>query len=107
MSNQSVKNVSAEDAKKLIGEKKDLLILDVRTKAEYDAGHIPGAKLIPTNELAARVGELSAYKATPLLVYCLSGGRSPGAVSFLSQNGFAEIYHMNRGISSWGYELER
>ena len=57
MFNSNVKNVSSEEAYKLINDNKDLVILDVRTKEEYDGGHIPGAKLIPVQFLSIKLSE--------------------------------------------------
>lgn len=107
MLNPNVKNVSAKDANVIIKEKKDILILDVRTKEEYANGHIPNAKLMPVQELPSRIGELEQYKSKPVLVYCASGGRSPRAVSTLIKNNFSEIYHLSSGISSWPYSVKR
>ena len=107
MFNSRYKNVSAEEANKLISDNKDFIILDVRTKEEFDNGHIPGAKLVPVQVLHTKLNELSEYKDKPILVYCASGGRSPKAVETLSDNDFQNIYHLRRGISSWRYNLTR
>jgi len=107
MFNSRYKNVSAEEANKLISENKDFIILDVRTKEEYDNGHIPGAKLVPVQILPMKLNELSGYKDKPILVYCASGGRSPRAVETLADDDFQNIYHLSRGISSWRYNLTR
>lgn len=107
MINSKVKNVSAEEAYKLIKENKDVVILDVRTKEEFENGHIPGAKLIPVQVLGARINELEEYKEKPLLVYCASGGRSPRAVETLVENNFTEINHLSRGIMTWRYDISR
>jgi rhodanese-related sulfurtransferase len=107
MANSNVKNVTAEEANKLIIENKEVLILDVRTQGEYAGGHITGAKLIPSSELSSRVSELEKYANKPVLVYCASGGRSPGAVQTLLKNNFTNIYHLSRGISSWTYGVKR
>jgi len=107
MSNSNVKNLTAEEANKLINENKEVFILDVRTKGEYSSGHIPGAALIPSSEIASRVSEILKYVNKPVLVYCASGGRSPGAVQVLVKNNFTEIYHLSRGISSWNYNIKR
>ena len=107
MSNPNVKNVTANEANQLINENKEVLILDVRTKGEYAGGHISGAKLIPSSELSSRISELEKYANKPILVYCASGGRSPGAVQTLIKNNFTEIYHLSRGISSWTYGINR
>ncbi len=107
MFNSKFKNVSAEEAYKLISDDKEFIILDVRTKEEYDNGHIPGAKLVPVQVLPMKVAELDKYKDKPILVYCASGGRSPKAVTILVNNEFKNIYHLSHGISSWRYNLTR
>ena len=107
MFNSNVKNVSAEEAYKLINEDKEFVILDVRTKEEYDDGHIPGAKLFPVQVLTMKLDELDEYKDKPVLVYCASGGRSPRAVETLVNNDFKKIYHLSRGIGSWRHSLSR
>mgnify|MGYP001072074395 CR=1 FL=1 len=107
MENPNVKNVTADEANKLIKENKEILILDVRTKGEYDGGHIPGAKLIPAQQLASRISEIDKYVNKPILVYCASGGRSPRAVQTLVKNNFTNIYHLARGISTWTYGIKR
>ena len=107
MFNSSIKNVSAEEAYKLINDNKEVVILDVRTKEEYDNGHIPGAKLFPVQVLPMKLGELDEYKDKPVLVYCASGGRSPRAVDTLVNSDFTNLYHMNRGIASWRHDLSK
>ena len=105
MFNSKIKNVTAEEAHKLLSENKEFVILDVRTREEYEDGHIPGAKLVPVNVLPMKLAELDKYKDKPVLVYCASGGRSPGAVNILVNNDFTNVYHLNRGIYSWKYKL--
>lgn len=107
MFNSKVKNVNAEEAYNLINENSEVVILDVRTKEEYDNGHIPGAKLVPVQLLSMKLTELNEYKDKPVLVYCASGGRSPRAVDTLANNDFKDIYHLTRGISSWRYNVTR
>ena len=107
MFNSNVKNVSAEEAYKLINEDKEFVILDVRTKEEYDEGHIPGAKLFPVQVLPMKLAELDKYKDKPVLVYCASGGRSPRAVDALANSDFTNLYHLTRGISSWRHNVTK
>ncbi len=101
MNNPNVKNVNSTEAKELISSNKDMLILDVRTRDEYAQGHIPGAKLIPVNELPGKVASIEKYRDRPVLVYCASGGRSPSAVRTLLEEDFTKIYHLSRGFLSW------
>jgi len=98
--------ISAEKVYKIISEKKDYLILDVRTKEEFDGEHLESATLIPVDELEARLGELPKNK--PIIVYCMSGRRSTKASEILINNHFSPVYNMTGGIEQWkkeGYPL--
>ena len=77
------------------------LLLDVRTRAEYDRGHIAGSVLIPVQELQRRVSELDAYKNKDILLYCATGNRSTVASKILIDRGFTRIMNMRRGIVAW------
>ena len=68
------------------------LLLDVRTQGEFAAGAIPGAKNIPVQSLASRLGELEP--ARPVVVYCASGIRSASAASLLKRRGFSEVHDL-------------
>jgi rhodanese-related sulfurtransferase len=92
-------DVSVERARELIQENPSLVILDVRTDAEFREGHIEGAINIPVGELEGRLGELD--RGDEMLVYCRTGNRSSTAVGILEENDFTKIYHMNRGITAW------
>lgn len=92
--------LSAKEAAKLIAEKKPL-ILDVRTPNEYYGGHLKGAKLIPLQQLDARISELQKYRERPILVYCRSGNRSTVASQILIKEGFKKIYNLRPGIRGW------
>jgi len=105
--NKNVKNVSGDDAVKLIKDTKNLVIIDVRTKGEYQSGHINGSKLIPVNEIGSRIAELEKFRERPILVHCASGGRSPRAVNVLLKNKFGPIYHMNHGLSDFSGNLKK
>jgi len=78
-----------------------LLILDVRTKSEYDSGHIYSAVWIPVTELDARIGELAGHENHEIIVYCKSGGRSATASGILDAHGFTKVYNMMGGITAW------
>jgi rhodanese-related sulfurtransferase/rubrerythrin len=83
-------------------KKGEFLLLDVRQPEEYEAGHIPGAMLIPLGELEARQGELERYKK--IITYCRSGHRSMAAAITLCGLGFKDVHHLAGGILNWRYE---
>lgn len=105
--NKNVKNVSGDEATSLIKATKDLVIIDVRSKGEYQSGHINGSKLMPAGEMSSRISELEKFRGRPILVHCASGGRSPKAVNVLLKNKFGPIYHMNHGLSGFNGNLKK
>jgi metal-sulfur cluster biosynthetic enzyme/rhodanese-related sulfurtransferase len=78
----------------------DLVVLDVRTEAEFAHGHIPRAKLIPVDELEDRLRELPD-KDAPMLVTCAAGGRSLAACQTLAQHGYTRLYNLVGGMHAW------
>lgn len=75
------------------------VLLDVRQPEEYEAEHLPGAKLIPLADLGARLSELDPEK--PAIVYCAIGGRSRVASQVLAGKGFKEVFNLSGGIKAW------
>lgn len=99
-------DVTVEQAMTLIRETPSLVILDVRTPAEYGEGYLERSINIPVDELVDRLDELS--KDDELLVYYRTGNRSRRAVDALLEDGFTRVYHMADGIEGWkraGYPL--
>lgn len=89
------------EAAEMAANDKNSVLLDVRTREEYASGHIPGSINIPLDELAA----IDIQKDKKLYVYCLSGGRSASACSFLKKQGYnAENIG---GISSYTGKVEK
>jgi rhodanese-related sulfurtransferase len=81
-----------------------LLVLDVRTPAEYAEGHIPGAVNIPHTELASRVAELERAREQDIVVYCRSGGRANQALEVLEKSGFRRLFHLKGDYTRWSEE---
>lgn len=94
-------DISGSDTAKVLTSEKDILVLDVRTALEFtgELGHLKGAKLIPVDELSARIGEIAAYKNKKVLVVCRSGVRSRKAASILVNNGFENVYNVTPGMA--------
>lgn len=98
---EPVKNVAVADAAKLIVERKDVVVLDLRTDDEFKAGHIAGAKNIDFlgSDFAKKVGEFD--KSKTYLVHCASGGRSTRSLDVFKSQKFTSILHMNEGFKAW------
>ena len=81
--------------------------LDVRTIEEWQQVHIPGATLIPLDQLPDRYQELPTDE--PILIYCRSGNRSLQALNILKDLGLDDLSSMDGGINDWiaaGYPVE-
>jgi len=96
-------SLSVPEFEKAIHQK-DVQVLDVRTQAEYQSGHLPNVFLANWNnkpEFTERVASLD--KSKPVYVYCLSGVRSANATAWLNENGF-KAYNLAGGINAWKKE---
>ena len=86
------------------GEK--LIIVDVRTKEEYDSGHIANSLLIPYDEIEKKAPALLTDKNAAIIVYCRTGRRSEIAAKSLVKLGYTNVADMG-AISDWKYGLEK
>ena len=98
--------ITQEEAKDMM-DAGDVIVLDVREQSEFDAGHIPGAVLLPVGTItkdtaAAAIPEMDAV----VLVYCRSGNRSKTASKALVDLGYTNIYEFG-GINTWPYDIEQ
>lgn len=94
--------ISSEEAHRLV-EKEKALLLDVRTLVEYKVKHIPGAKRVGISDVPdnlKKIEEMAGGKDKPIVVYCLSGGRSGKAKKILDSAGFKRVYNLG-GIGRW------
>ena len=97
---RGVKEVDTTAALQLINHK-DAIVLDVREKNEYDAGHVLNSRLIPLGKLKQRIGELEKHKSQPIVVLCRSGIRSATACALLGKQGFTQAYNLSGGVLAW------
>ena len=95
--------IKAEQAKEII-DSQDVIILDVRTPAEYEEGHIEGALLIPDYDLRASAEGKLPDKDAKILMYCRSGSRSRAAAKALINMGYTDVHDFG-GLMSWPYDL--
>ncbi len=95
----SYRDMTPEEAEARLAEPDPPLVLDVRTPEEYVGRHIPGALLLPVQELAMRWQELDPD--VEMIVVCEHGVRSQMAANYLAQLGFTRCANMRRGMSAW------
>ena len=98
--------IDQETAKRMMEADDGHVIVDVRRQDEYDAGHIPGAVLIPNESIVdERPSELPDLEQV-ILIYCRSGNRSKQAAQKLADLGYRNIYEFG-GITTWTGEIVR
>ncbi len=101
---KTYEQISGAKAKALMDSESNYVIIDARTKEEYDQGHIPGAILIPEYEIAERAERELPDKKQLILVYCRSGRRSKIAAEELVKLGYTNVKEFG-GIIDWEYDI--
>lgn len=93
---ERTEQIAVED---LAAGRPGMVVLDVRGRSEWEAGHLPGATHIPLAELPDRLGELPAAGA--IAVHCQGGGRSAIAAGLLQARGFTSVANITGGFGAW------
>ncbi|MEO9484519.1 MAG: rhodanese-like domain-containing protein [Ekhidna sp.] len=96
------KAVESISAKRLVELQNDgVTVIDIRTKKEYDQGHIPGVVLVDffSSDFLDQMKKFDRDK--PIVIHCASGGRSGKASKMLQEEGFTTIYDYAGGFSDW------
>ena len=96
--------ISQEEAKEMMGKDDDHIVVDVRRADEYAAGHIPGAILIPNEEIGTEQPAELPDLDQIILIYCRSGNRSKQASQKLADMGYTNVYEFG-GIIDWAGEV--
>ena len=106
ISSLGYRQISMDEAVKMMKDEKDYIILDVRRPDEFAEGHIPGAINVPNEEIGtAEIAELPD-KSQLILVYCRSGRRSKDASEKLVKLGYTNIVEFG-GILDYKGEIEK
>ena len=98
-------SISQDKAKEMMALDGGQIIVDVRRQDEYDAGHIPGAVLIPNESIGTEPPEELPDLDQIILIYCRSGNRSKQAAQKLADIGYTNVYEFG-GISTWDGGIE-
>ncbi len=102
----SYEQISQNDAKTIMETEVGYTILDVRTKEEYEDGHIKNAICIPVETISESISETLPDKNQLILVYCRSGNRSKKASQKLADLGYTNVKEFG-GINTWEDPLEK
>ena len=84
-----IREVTPEQADEHIAQ--GALLIDVRDQSEFDAGHLPGARLLPRDTLPERIGDLVTDKHAPIVCYCGGGNRGALAADTLQTLGYTQV----------------
>lgn len=95
-------SVGPIDAVRLINE--GALVLDVRSRDQYDAGHVIDARNVPSAELAQNVETLKKYREKPVLTCCDTGMTANAAARTLREQGFGKVASLRGGLQAWRAE---
>ena len=95
--------ISAEEAYEIMASQ-EVVVVDVRTREEYESRHIENAVLVPNESIGSEMPEALPDKEATLLVYCRSGRRSKDAAQKLLALGYQSVYDFG-GVIDWPYEL--
>jgi rhodanese-related sulfurtransferase len=92
--------VSPQEAVQLINKEK-AVVVDVCSVAEFEAGHVAGAKHVPLGDLEAKLAGVAKNKALPVVMVCASGMRSSRAVGVAKKLGYEKAYSLTGGMGAW------
>lgn len=95
--------LAVDDLRQALDEKTDLLLLDVRTAADFDGdqGHLPAALNLPVEELPERLAELGPRLDRRVAIVCRTDRRSARAARILAGAGFTDVHVVRGGMTAW------
>jgi len=76
-------------------------VIDIRSKDEFRAGHLPNALHIPAQDVLKRINELESFKDTPVILICKTGTTAGASGAILAKAGFNKLHKLRGGILEW------
>ncbi len=95
MTNQEI---SYKAAKQLMQKDKNAILLDVRSKQEYEEGHLPGSTFLCLYDIEKKAESVLPNKTQTIITYCASGSRSKEAQEILESMGYEQVYNLKGGL---------
>jgi len=77
------------------------LLIDLRGKDSYDAGHIGDARNVPMAELESQAESLKKWRDKTVITYCDSGVNGAGGARVLTKLGFTKVFNLQGGVAAW------
>jgi rhodanese-related sulfurtransferase len=96
---QGVAAASPQDVIRLMNQ--NALVLDIRPQAAFAAGHVTGARHMPSDQIVKAGETLKKQKDKPIVVYCDSGPLAASAVRQLVAQGFTRVFSLRGGLAAW------
>jgi rhodanese-related sulfurtransferase len=96
---QAFAALNASQAVRLMNQ--GALVIDLRAKDAYDAGHIVEARNVPMAELSAQAESLKKWRDKNVITYCDSGANGAGAARSLIKLGFTKVFNLQGGLNAW------
>jgi len=98
--------ITAAELKKLIDSGKPIELIDVREPAEWEIVSIPGAKLVPKDQILRGDALASLPQDRQIVMYCKTGVRSAETLAAVKSAGFADAVHVQGGVSAWVNQID-
>jgi rhodanese-related sulfurtransferase len=96
---ESFAALSAMQAVRLMNQ--GALVIDLRARESYDAGHIGDARNVPAAELPAQIDSLKKWREKSVITYCDSGRDGAAAARTLQKEGFTKVFNLEGGLNGW------
>jgi rhodanese-related sulfurtransferase len=93
-------SIIPNDATTMIN-RKEAVMVDVRSQADFNKGHIINAINIPSNGFADQLNVLEKHKEKPIIIYCGSGASSSQACTTLRKSGYEQVFNLSGGLMAW------
>lgn len=93
-------NIDYENAKTILKNDKNAILIDVRSPQEYKEGHLEESINIPLYDLERKEKELIGKKENTIILYCQSGNRSNKALEILKNKGYTKLYQIEGGLDN-------
>lgn len=94
-------HISSQQLSDYLSKKENIVLLDIRSGDEYEAGHIQGAKWLPRGKLEYSIQDIVTDPASRIVLYCNSGGRSALATLTLQDMGYTNVVDLDGGFKAW------